>query len=179
VGLSSYGFAQYRETLGCLSWACRLDEAFDVGFNLKWMQRSIGKAGPDGVVSIDGGLLARPVSDISVEMSIRNLNAPTLGVEPVPQDLVAGIIYQPAPGLRTGINLLKHVDHPVQLSIGEEFCLSQWFVQRVGIRRNPTQISFGFGLEWSRLQIDYATVIHPTLGMTHSFSLSMMASHDG
>lgn len=179
AGVSSYGFTQYRENVGCLSWAWRLDRALDVGINFKWMQRSIGRSGADGVVSIDGGLLMRPVDGISVEMSIHNLNAPNVGVEPLPQDLVAGLIYEPAPGLTSGIGLLKQAHHPVQLAIGEEFHLGEWLVQRAGFRRNPTQMSFGFGVAWTPLQVDYATVIDPLLGMTHSISLSMTTSDDG
>ncbi len=179
AGVASYGFSQYRENVACVSCAWRVERALDVGINLKWMHRSIGRSGTDGVGSIDGGLLMRPLEDISIEMSIHNLNAPTVGVEPLPQDLFAGLIYRPAPGLTSGISLLKQAHHSVQLAIGEEFQLGEWLVQRAGFRRNPTQMSFGFGVVWAPLQIDYATVIDPLLGTTYSISLSMTTSDDG
>jgi len=172
AAVSSYGYSTYRETIVCLSLARVFRESLNAGMNVKWMQRSIGKD-TDNTPSFDVGLLLRPIEEISMEVSSHHVGTPTIGTEPLYQDLLIGVIYQPENGLLIGASLLKQPPYEVQLCMGEEYKLTDWLIQRAGVRQNPRVMTFGFGIDLSSILFDYAAVIHKTLGTTHSFSLSM------
>jgi hypothetical protein len=172
VGISNLGCTHYRENIGCLSFATRFKSSIDLGMNVKWMHRAIGTEYVDNVVSIDGGLILNPFEELMVEVASHNIGSPTIGVDELHQDLLAGVTYRPSDGLLISLNLLKQGLYPLQFCVGEEFRLTPWFTQRAGAKQNPTAITFGFGIGPSSVELDYAATLHPLLGTTHSFSLS-------
>lgn len=173
VGISNFGSENYRENIGCFSLAMRVRSTLDIGMNLKCMHRSIGNEWVENVISIDGGLIVNPIKAVLVEVISHNISSPTIGIEPIHQDLSAGFIYQPQEGLLMSLSLLKQPPYPVQLCVGEEFELTQWLIQRAGVRQNPLVMTFGFGIKLAPMEFDYAALFHPLLGTTHSFSLSV------
>lgn len=173
AGISNFGCSGYRENIACLSLATQVRSALDIGINLKYMHRSVGDELVDNVVSIDAGLIASPIEELMVEVISHNVGSPTIGVESLDQDLTTGFLYRPAEGLLISLNLFKQPPHPIQLCVGEEFEVTEWFVQRAGVKRNPTTMTIGFGIDFSSMDFDYAALLHPLLGTTHSFSLSV------
>jgi|GEM_PF-2342670 len=173
VGLSTFGCASYRENMACFSFATEVKSDLDIGMNLKYMHRSIGDELVDNVISIDAGLIASPIDELMVEVSSHNIGSPTIGIELLHQDLTAGFSYEPAEEISIGLCLFKQPPHPIRLCIGEEFGLTEWLIQRAGMKQSPTTMTIGFGIDLSPMVLDYAALLHPLLGTTHSFSLSV------
>jgi hypothetical protein len=159
--------------MACLSFATEVKSGLDIGMNLRYLHRSIGDELVDNVISIDAGLTTNPIDELMVEVTSRNIGSPTIGIETLHQDLAAGCLYQPADKISIGLTLFKQPPHPIQLCIGEEFGLTEWFIQRAGVKQNPTTMTMGFGIDLSPMVFDYAALLHPLLGTTHSFSLSV------
>lgn len=173
VGISDFGYSLYKENIYCLSFATEFYSALSSGINLKWMSRSISDELVENTASIDGGIIMNPIEKIAVEVSSHNISSPKIGVEMLHQDLLIGFVYQPQQELTLSLNLLKQSPYPIQLNLGEEYYLTEWLVQRAGVKQNPTVMTFGFGIRFPSAIFDYASLFHPTLGITHSFSINI------
>jgi hypothetical protein len=84
-------------------------------------------------------------------------------------------------------DLVARSDREPELRLGQEVALGGGLLLRAGVRTAlthgqegvPTRYSFGVGMEWWLLRVDYAFVAHPELGGTHHFGVLLRGSGGG
>jgi hypothetical protein len=62
---------------------------------------------------------------------------------------------------------VKEALHPAEFRAGAELAAFPGFTLRLGLTRNPAQVTFGFGVTAGTTGFDYAASVHPVLGVTH------------
>ena len=171
---SDFGPSEYKERVLVFSHGFGLAEGIMMGYNLKSMGVSIEEYGSDSAFGIDVGILARVSDGIGLGACARNINEPEIsqGNEKLPEEFAAGLYYVPVQGLNFAFDIDKVLDQPLSLHIGTEFRLLDFLAFRTGIQTNPSNYSFGFGLNYGTIYFDYGYQAHATLDDLHVFSLA-------
>lgn len=66
----------------------------------------------------------------------------------------------------------KDIDHPARIKAGIEYQIADVLHLRGGVATNPSQYSFGVGLNVQHLKIDIASSYHQILGFTPGLSVN-------
>jgi hypothetical protein len=59
------------------------------------------------------------------------------------------------------------------LSFGLEYIIREKIMLRTGVTLETLRSSFGIGFRPGRFRIDYAADVHPLLGISHEFSVTL------
>ncbi len=172
-----------------------IHSSLSFGYNLKLYHWKLGESvgtwnESDGVYLNDGLELGSASTfgiDIGAQASLYgrtfigvyliNINAPTIGANTkhdLPQRIVIGAAYKPQNGVTTSLTFNKTVGFDTQVEGGFEFQIMEFFALRLGVGTNPNRFSGGIGINYERIQFDYALRTHPVLSETHLFGLSYM-----
>lgn len=175
TGLISFGNELYSEQSLLLSINRAVNQNCFYGCNLHYMKLQISGYGSDFALGIDIGLLAKISSRVSWGFFTTNMNRARLGqnYEPLPQTLGTGISVCPTNDLVFNVDIYKDSLFPVEFRCGVEYRLLNRIALRSGFSTEPSQFCAGFGLLFSRIEIDYAVTTHQTLGLSHHFSLQI------
>jgi competence ComEA-like helix-hairpin-helix protein len=178
---SDFGPTEYKEDIFILSHGFGLAEGIMFGYNLKSMSVKIQEYGSDTAFGIDMGLLARISDDLGLGAAAKNVNDPEIsrGGEKLTQEFLTGLYYRPLPGLNFVFDLDKVLNKPVAIRIGTEFRIVDFFALRTGIQTNPSNYSFGFGVNYKTMYFDYAFTSHPTLDSLHIVTISAKFGGEG
>jgi len=158
-----------------------MNSTLSVGYNLKYYHWELGesvgglKLGSSGAFGLDFAAQASLWERTYAGFYAYNINAPKIGSEnshDLPQRLVIGAAYRPVSGLMTSVAFDKTVGYDTQVRAGFEFLPAEWIALRVGASTNPNRFSFGFGLNFKGIIVDYSFNSHPVLPETHKFGLA-------
>ncbi len=181
LAVRSYGFELYKEFSGTVSYATKIAE-IGAGINFNYHSVSIKNYGSAGTLGIDLGFFVQLNDEVRLGSSIKNINAPTIGVarEKLPQSFSFGAGYIPVSNLIIAFDYKKEIGFPSSPKFGVEYRIVDAVAFRCGMSDEPVQFSGGIGLEFSIFKIDYAYSSHEELGPTHSGSVSIVwgGSHE-
>lgn len=148
-----------------------------LGAQVNYLQHRIESFGTSGSFVIELGSMAEIFPGLILGALIFNPNRATIGPsvrEPLPVMMKTGIAYQPDNKTTLSCEVQRGPDAKTLFKIGLEYVLKEVFPIRVGAVLNPARISYGFGLNLKKFQLDYGTELHPRLGMTHQFSIAYL-----
>lgn len=174
VSVRRYGFELYREHSGSLAYSNMITGMY-FGINLNYHAVSIKNYGSTGAVGIDLGILIPLIDNLRWGISMKNINSPTIGrsFEKISQCTTTGLAYHPF----ENINLMLDVQKETSFDPSTRFGFEYWIIDPVAVRggycNEPASYSSGFGIRYSFFNIDYALSVHPVLGWTHSFSITI------
>ncbi|MFH1541413.1 MAG: hypothetical protein ABID79_06180 [Elusimicrobiota bacterium] len=178
VGLSynQFGDSIYGETEFYFSHGFYLTKNLAFGYTMKNMALKIKEYGSGNAVGFDCGFIGNVKDNISIGSSATNFNGPNVGskAELVSKNFQIGISLKVLERITSNLDVSKSDDFDgITLHISEEINLLKIFAVRFGVRTQPTSFSSGFGLKNKNIGIDYGYILHPVLGGTHLFSLSL------
>lgn len=175
ISASRFGFDLYKETTVALSYSNSYHQAVAFGLSLRYHRLDIDRYGSAVAIGLDAGILIVPLENLRVGFIISNLNAPTIGVtnERIPQVYAMGFSYTPVEKLAILVKVEKDLRFPTSVKAGVEYRLLDFLALRTGLVTMPSKVTAGMGVLRSHFSLDYAVQIHPELGVTHQFSVSL------
>ncbi len=176
VTASVFGSDLYRETFVSLTAGGPLVKTFEVGLSFTVYALSIRNYGSAWTLGVTAGVLVHLSKTLSLGLSAKNLNAPTVGAvrEPLPQAMHAGLSYRPLSDFLIAADVGKDLQFPADLSIGFEFAPIEALFLRGGTTLNPSTYTAGIGIRTAILRLDYAFSVHPDIGMSHGVSITFV-----
>jgi hypothetical protein len=176
IGLAArrFGFDLYRELSATLSYASSVST---IGFGLSLNRHSvaISRYGSASAIGVDAGLLAGLSNRLACGLSVKNLNAPKIGIsrEPLPQVFTIGIGYVPAGGAMAALDLRKESGRPPSTRFGIEYRIVTSLALRAGFSDAESRYTGGIGVDYAQLRLDYSFESHQELGLTHECTFSI------
>ncbi|MBI1807623.1 MAG: hypothetical protein HYR76_11285 [Ignavibacteria bacterium] len=174
IGVRRYGYEMYREVSTSLSYSNTLS-GMDVGVSVCYHSVSIKNYGSAGTIGLDAGAMIRIASGWRWGISMKNLNAPRIGIskENLPQSFSTGVMYSPSVDVRLMLDVQKEVLFDPSPRFGFEYWLIDAVAFRGGVSDTPSQFSGGVGIRYGIFCFDYAFTTHQELGGTHQVSVTI------
>ncbi len=161
---------------------------FSIGLNLKLFQTNLGTEALFGEAADLGILVFFMERKIALGVAIQNLG-PDVKSDSLPLNIRGGFGYKDffgenrEHGLSAGLEINQPLDNKLNLGIGLEYWYRQMFAARLGYKQQmggndlqtenmAQRVSFGAGVRWSDLQLDYAFVPFAALGGTHRLTIT-------
>jgi hypothetical protein len=91
----------------------------------------------------------------------------------LPVLLRSGLSYRPVDHLMMNVEYYYYVFLKHCLSFGLEYIIREKIMLRTGITLETLRSTFGIGFKPGRFRIDYAADVHPLLGISHEFSVTL------
>ena len=91
----------------------------------------------------------------------------------VPQRVRVGLGVLAADGLGFGFEMVKEPRFAASFRSGVEWRAAGCFVVRSGVRTSPAVVSFGIGLAWKAVTLDWAVACDFELGVTYEAGLTV------
>lgn len=171
--LSYYGNSDYHEQKIAFSMSAKPDKNFSFGLSGNYNSVFIKDYGSWGVVTVDGGMLAKLSPKVTAGFHVLNLLRGTLknsSAQPLPVIYKCGIGYRPSTKLLVATEV-KIIDGKSCVCSGIEYLPATNLSIMAGISTLQPQFSFGVGFTGKNYRIDVSSVIHQYLGVSHQVSL--------
>ncbi len=180
LGAMTYGFDLYKENKISIDLAKNFSNNLFVGLMTNLNFLSIKNYGSDLSVSFDLGLLTYLTDEIRFGFSYKNFTLSTYGESKnqIPTVFSAGISYSLLENSNINFAVEKDLDLPVSLRMGVEYLLLEYIAVRAGFSSAPEKFTFGLGIIYSFLEVDYAIFNHQDLGLTHQVGILLSFSED-
>lgn len=174
IGISTFGFSLYRETVGALSYSLMVTDNVALGATLNFNHLSIERYGTDLSVGADVGAILSPIKDVTVGIVLQNINRPRIGTsgEEIPLRYCTGIGYIFSDLAILNVDVIKDVRYPLEYKGGIDLLLHQHFILHGGISTEPERMFAGLSIPYLFFKIEYGYATHKELGATHSFGIS-------
>lgn len=170
-----FGFKNYYEEQAGICYAKRFSNKFSGSVKLNFQSVKIGEDyGSKNAVTAEAGLQVMPVRNLWIGTHIYNPTQTKLTNSPkenLPSvfNLGAGYFFSEKFSMQASAE--KNSNKKTSFSGGIEYhpMKQLWF--RTGITTQPYTYNFGFGFLVKDFQFDFATGVHPQLGLTPNLSL--------
>ncbi len=173
-----FGYSLYNESKVGLGFGKSLTDKFSAGLQFNWLNTHIeDETGNIGAMTIEAGILAKPVKNLSIGFHIYNPTASHFSShslkEPIPVIIRFGVGYEYREKLFIALETEKDIEKdPAFFKAGIEYKIIQNLYARMGVMiSNLVYHSAGLGLILKRIKIDFAFSHHQILGYTPHFSL--------
>jgi len=173
--VTSFGFELYNETKAGLSYGQRFGEKFSMGVQINYLNTSLSQDyGSKSSFTAAIGLIAKLSNQLTMGVHVYNPSRSKLAEydnERIPTIMKLGLDYRFSDKVMFAVETEKDIDFDAVVKAGLEYHVTEIFYLRGGISTNPTQSSFGFGLQLKDFKLDLSSSFHQTLGMTPAISL--------
>lgn len=171
LGYLEYGFSLYRERTAGLTVGLRVASRLGLGLRIRRMQLSVAGAANRAWTVFDLG--ARIAFGPKFILGLSTWNAGGQSVDVLGQGGTAGAGFQVVPNLALLLDVRKEAGRPTGVSAGVEYIASRRVMLRMGAGGRAERLSVGAGVIHRGLRIDYATLYHTVLGLSHRVSLTI------
>jgi len=130
--------------------------------------------GSQTAVGLDIGLLAVMRDRTRIGLFLHNINEPSVGkniTEPLPQWVSAGISYKPYYGVVTELDLRSVRGEEVEVHMGMQFDVTNYFAMRFGFQTKPNSLTGGLSVGVAPIEVDYSYSSHSVLPGTHHVAI--------
>ena len=171
LGYQEYGFSLYRERTAGLTFGIRLASRLGLGVRIRRMRLSVAGGADRGWTAFDLGakILVRP----KVTLGLAAWNAGGAWVDVLGQGGTAGAGFQILPNLALLVDVRKEAGRQTGVSAGVEYTPDRRVMLRMGAGARAERLSVGAGVIHRGFRIDYATLYHTVLGLSHRVSLTV------
>jgi len=175
VGTFDYAYSQFL-----LSYGRRLKGGLTAGVSLKFVSQSLDTYSDHGI-GLDFGMTARLHRHIQVGILTRDIIPATLQLQSVKETLPTSIAGGVALiGVKISDDIISSASFELEkienrsamVHCGAEVLFDDKYFLRTGYDRD--NLSFGAGLRYQRLQLDYAYKVLSYIDDSHRFSLSLL-----
>jgi hypothetical protein len=171
------GIALHSERTVRLSHGFRLARDLAFGYGLSGYnlyQQDVGSAYSFG---LDLGMLARVYRVWSVGFFAHNINMPKMGTGDqgvMPWMLAFGLGFEPAPGIRSAVDVKKEPGQATRVCFGQELRIVRDFLTlRAGLQTEPIRFAAGFRTGYKNVQVDYSLRTHAELPLEHGLGVTV------
>lgn len=171
LGYQEYGFSLYRERTAGLTFGLRPAPRLGLGVRVRRMRLSVAGVANRGWTAFDLG--AKFVVRPKVTLGLATWNAGGVSVDVLGQGGTAGVVCQVVPNLALLVDVRKEAGRQTGVSAGVEFSPARRVMLRMGAGGRAERLSVGAGVIHGGFRIDYATLYHTVLGVSHRVSLTV------
>jgi hypothetical protein len=173
--IEQFGFDLYRTTSVGLGYGVSLEGGVSVGAAIDVERTSIARYGVSNDVTLDVGLLGRPLDKLTIGFCLKNITASRIGLnqERLPQYLTIGTCYTPFKDFCLVTEVEKDIQFPLVVKAGIEETFFEFLSVRCGVANNPDKFSAGIAIRYSSIEFGYAGYSHSDLGWTHQIEVAI------
>ncbi len=170
LGYLEYGFSLYRERTAGMTFGMRVVSRLGLGVRIRRMQLSVAGAEGRAWTAFDPG--ARIILGPRITLGLAAWNAGGQSVDVLGQGGMAGVGFEAARNVSLLVDVRKEAGRPTGVSAGVEYRPARRVMLRMGAGGRAERLSVGAGVLHRGLRIDYATLHHTVLGLTHRVSVT-------
>jgi hypothetical protein len=174
--LSRFGNDQYHELKTGASYARKFGKRFSAGLQLDYLYTHIADGfGNSNLLNCEVGLLYREGDRLCIGIQLVNPVPVKISGNPteyLPAVICFGISYRFSANFLFAAEVEKETEQPVCLRGGAEYNLGTMACIRLGVSTGPASFTFGFGLKFGRMRMDFASGYHQALGFSPAGSIS-------
>jgi hypothetical protein len=173
AGYSNYGFELYRENKFVIGYGRKIADNFFIGLSSVYHNISIKNYGSNGTFVFNMGVIAKLNNQIGLGFAVYNLTRSTITNESndIPTVIWLGTDLKFVKDLVFSAAIKKEIGFDPSIRLGTEYSILDFLKLRIGTSNEPDTYSGGIGIIYQFVQVDYAFVSHPDLGLTHQFGL--------
>jgi len=174
LAINYSGFDLYNEKKIGLGYGRLFTKNISGGIQIDYLSTSISEYGTASAFTFEAGLLVKITDQLSTAVHVFNPIAIKSGFddEKIPTLFRLGLSYEPGKKILLTAEAEKDIDFPARFKAGIEYKMIDQLYLRGGIATNPSQYSFGVGLNVGNLKIDFASSYHQVLGLTPGISVN-------
>jgi len=170
------GTSLLSEIKAGISFSRKFGKYFSAGVQFDYLRIQIAEGyGSKNLISFEIGLLYKVTRNMYLGFHITNpvpVKITEYPGEYLPTVIRLGLSYSFSSSFLAIMELEKDLTNKPVFKAGAEYIFVKPVCARIGISTNPTLITFGFGLEFNRFNLDLAGGYHPVLGFTPALSVS-------
>lgn len=175
LNLTYFGYPKYNESKLGLAYARSFGNALSVGVQLDYLLTSIAENyGKKGIATFEIGLMSKINANLTIGAHIFNPVQAKLtdyNNERIPAIIRLGAAYSFDENILVSVEAEKDTQMDPILKCGLEYRIIKPVYVRGGISTNPGIFSFGFGIDYKKLQVDFSSSVHNVLGYSPQISL--------
>ena len=173
AGYSNYGFELYRENKFAIGYGRKIADNLFVGLSSVYQNISIKNYGSKGALVFNIGAIAKLNDQIGLGFAVNNVTRSTITNESndIPIVIWFGTDLTFVKDLVFSAAVKKEIGFNPSFRMGTEYSILNFLKLRIGTSNEPNTYSGGIGIIYKFVQVDYAFVSHPDLGLTHLFGL--------
>jgi hypothetical protein len=173
IGGMTYGFDLYRENKILVGVSYNYLDRFFAGVAFNYHSVSIKNYGSDAAFYLNAGGLIYITDFLRWGFYVSNLNRASFSRDDdqIPVTLLSGLSYDIIPDLSLNASVEKDLNFNASFLAGIDYNLIEYFSVRTGFSSQPSKYSAGVGINYSFINLDYALISHPDLGLTHQAGL--------
>nr|WP_294893913.1 hypothetical protein [uncultured Pedobacter sp.] len=174
AAFQTYGIDAYNEIKTGISLAKSFGPKLLIGVGLNYHQLSITNYGNANAFSIELGLQYQVFPNLWLASHIANPNQSKYGDSTdqiIPAHIQFGGTYVFSDQLLITTEIAKVLDSGADFKTGIEYKVIKFVALRGGISVNPFKQYAGFGVNYEKVNIDFAVASHPVLGYSPQISL--------
>lgn len=174
IGISEFGFEEEKEQALTAAYSIKLAKDFCAGAGADIYLIQNKRTGTGFAYGFNIGLLGNISKKWYLGVFGHNLNVPQFSNTEesiLPVSMQAGIGYKPFEDISSEIDL-SITDKNIRLHTGGEFLIMDFLTLCAGMQTNPNVISFGFGIFYRAIRINYGCSYLADLPLSHIISIS-------
>jgi hypothetical protein len=168
------GFDLYNESKIGVAYALLFAKNISGSLQLDYCSTSISEYGTASAFTAEAGLMLKINQQLTAAAHVFNPLAIGSGFEEesIPTVFRLGLSYAPGEKVLLIGEAEKDIDFPARAKAAIEYRVAEVLHLRGGVATNPSQYSFGFGLQVQNLKIDLASSYHQVLGLSPGISVN-------
>jgi hypothetical protein len=175
LSLNNFGYSRYSENQLGLAYARTFGNKFSAGLSLDYFSVHIAEDyGRSSAIAGEIGMIYKITGKLKIGAHLYNPTRSKLSDqdnEYLPTALKLGLSYEFSKKIIVAIESEKDIQYDGAFKAGFEYHPVKQLYFRAGISTEPVLNSFGFGLEYANLHLDFAATYHRVLGFTPQISL--------
>jgi len=168
--LSSFGNQVYRHGFYKLAFAHKINFV-TLGGSVGISQYSIAETGNKYLLIFQFGGQARLSKTLLFGTYLTNLTLSHFQDESPETNLAAGFSWNPITAVMLNVGVSKETAYRRVFKVGIQYAFNKHIIVRTGFSDNPSSVHFGVTLVSKKIEISYAGITHPKLGLSHALSL--------
>ncbi|MFQ6041644.1 MAG: hypothetical protein ACE5PV_12365 [Candidatus Poribacteria bacterium] len=162
----------YREDTLSMVYNRKTWSNLNIGVKVEYLHLSIHGFGNDYALGLSPGILWQANENLSFGAAFPRVNRPAVP-HSLPRTFAMGIALKPAKNMTLTADMRKNSSQKIDTLAGCEININPTFVIRAGVHNHPWQVTFGWGVYYGWVRLDYAWSSHPNLDGTHLVSVSV------
>ncbi len=168
IGVTSFGNPAYSETTVGVYTAQPWGERIRWGVEANLYSLSIRNYGSDAAVGLTLAWHIQLSPEVVWGTILRNVNSPSIGLkhDPLPQNIISGFSIKIQPELHVQLEWEQDTAYKGELKYGLLYKFRPWLFLTSGFCNRTGQFTAAMNFQFSYLDISYAIVTHPKLGIS-------------
>ena len=172
---NNFGFKLYNENKLGLAFSRKLYHNVSAGIQLDYFYTHIAEGyGNRGLMTFEAGIRTQLNQKLVIAAHVFNPLQSKLSDynnETVPSIIKIGAMYTSSAKVNLSAEVEKNINNKPDFRAGVESIIIKNIYVRAGISTFPESFAFGFGFDYRKLRLDFASSYQQTLGYSPQFSM--------